>query len=107
VKTLRSTVSELMVRVHRISSELAASHAREMTPLEVKQRFLMYVRNRIPGAELSVVGPKSRAGNVSSTPFSRPATMTAGPRHSTLFPQPDRSEKPGTVMPDSEVKNGD
>lgn len=85
---LRDRVRELMVRVHRIPPELAACHVREMTPLEVKQRFLMYVRNRISGAELSVAGPKTELVNVSSTRFSRPATMTAGPRHSTLFPEP-------------------
>jgi hypothetical protein len=77
---LRDRVRELMVRVHRISPELAAHHVREMTPSEVKRRFLMYVRDRSAGAELSVAGPKTEPVNVSSTRFSRPATMTAGPR---------------------------
>ncbi len=97
--TLRQRVCDLMVRVHRISPELAAYHVRTMAPSEVKRRFLMYVRPRISGMELSAAGPKPRAGNVSSTRFSRPATMTAGLRHSTLFPNS------GTSLPDSEVEN--
>jgi hypothetical protein len=84
---LRQRVCDLMIRVHRISPELAAYHVREMPPGEVRQRFLMYVRDRIGGAELSAEGPKTEPVNVSSTRFSRPATMTAGPRHSSLFPQ--------------------
>jgi hypothetical protein len=51
MRTLRQTVRELMVRVHRISPELAAYHIRQMTPSEVKRRFLMYVLPRISGAE--------------------------------------------------------
>jgi hypothetical protein len=36
--------------------------------------------------ELSVASPKPRVANVRSTRFSRPTTMTAGPRPSILFP---------------------
>jgi len=67
--------------------------------LRVQKACAQTIRSEIAGAELSVAGPKSRAGNVSSTRFSRPATMTAGPRHSTLFPNYD------TSLPDSEVEN--
>jgi hypothetical protein len=42
--------------------------------------------NQSTEMELSVVGPNPERGNVSSTQFSRPATMTACPRHSALFP---------------------
>jgi hypothetical protein len=63
------------------------------------QRFLMYIHPRISGVELSAAGPKPRAGNVSSTRFSRPATMTAGSRPSTLF------LNAGRPMPDSETEN--
>lgn len=76
----------------RIPPELADYHVAKMTAIELGERFQIYVRNgladsrTITGAELSVAGPKSRAGHVSSTRFSRPATMTAGRRHSTLFP---------------------
>ena len=59
------------------------------------------------GMELGVVAPGNRAGNVSSTRFSRPATMTAGPRHSALFPSSRPNINAGVVMPDSEVKNRD
>jgi hypothetical protein len=92
--TLRHTIREVMVRIHRISPELAAYHVREMDDTEVERRFRSYA-----GTESSVAGPKTEPVNVSSTRFSRPATMTAGPRHSTLFPQS------GTSLPDSEVEN--
>jgi hypothetical protein len=54
--TLRQRVCDLMVRIHRIPFALAAHHVRQMPPSEVKQRFLMYVRSRIPGAELKGKG---------------------------------------------------
>jgi hypothetical protein len=43
VKTLRSTVRELMVRVHRISPELADYHVCGMDDAEVERRFRLYV----------------------------------------------------------------
>jgi hypothetical protein len=58
MRPLRQRVSDLMVRVHRISPELAASHVREMAPSEVKRRFLMYVLPRIAGSQVS--GPVVR-----------------------------------------------
>jgi hypothetical protein len=97
--TLRNRVRDLLIDIHKISAEVADYHVRRMTPAEVKEQFLIHARNRMPGAELSAAGPKQRAGNVSSTRFSRPATMTAGSRHSTLFPDS------GTSLPDSEVEN--
>ena len=95
--TLRETVANLMVARHGISRELAVHHAERMSQSELQERFRMYARSS--GAELSAVGPKTEPVNVSSTRFSRPATMTAGPRHSTLFP------RSGTSLPDSEVEN--
>jgi hypothetical protein len=94
MKPLRQVVAEQMVRVHLVRPELADEWVRAMSAGEVKQRFKFYA-----GMELSVVGPKTEPVNVSSTRFSRPATMTAGPRHSTLFP------RSGTSLPDSEVEN--
>lgn len=64
---LRQRVCDLMTRVHGISPELAAYHVGEMSPSEVRQRFLMYVRDRIAGPELSVAGSKTEPVNVSST----------------------------------------
>jgi hypothetical protein len=55
--------------------------------------------------ELSVVGPTIRSGDLSSPRFSGPETMTAGSRHSTLFPEILAKQKSGQAMPDSEVKN--
>jgi hypothetical protein len=101
MNALRTAIAECMVRRHRIPRELASYHAAEMEDGEIEFRVRMYA-----GAELSVVGQQTERINVSSTRFSRPATMTAGPRHSTLFPSSRPSKrKPGTVMPDSEVKN--
>jgi len=40
---LRDRVAQLMVQRHEISPELAAYHVAQMTPREVKQRFLFYV----------------------------------------------------------------
>jgi len=54
---------------------------REQTRQEIQRQTLERL-----GMELSVADPKTRAANVRSTRFSRPATMTAGSRHSTLFP---------------------
>jgi hypothetical protein len=90
-------VRDLMAEVHLIPSELASYHVQEMDDEEVERRFRMYT-----GMELSVAGATLRAGNVFATPFSRPATMMARRRHSTLFP----GENSATVMPDSEVENG-
>ena len=99
MKSLRQRVTELMVWVHLIPPGLAEYHVQEMENAEVWRRMQMYVRLGAAGMELSVAGPKTEPVNVSSTRFSRPATMTAGPRHSTLFPQS------GTSLPDSEVEN--
>lgn len=69
---LRDRVRELMVRVHRISPELAASHVRQMSPSEVKRRFLMYVLPQVSGpvprvakgaiGNLTINGMEDRAG---------------------------------------------
>ena len=55
MRTLRQTLAEIIVRVHLIPPDLADYHVRRMTPREVKQRFLFYVRAGLskPGAELS------------------------------------------------------
>jgi hypothetical protein len=75
LKTLREMVRESMVHIHRISPELADYHISHMTDNELQERLKRYSRL---GMELSAAGPKLSAGNVSSTRFSRPATMTAG-----------------------------
>jgi len=109
VKTLRQTVRELMVSIHLITPELAYYHVADMSDEDLAFRLRMYERLgliEIAGTELSVVGPQTRAGNAVSTPFLRPATMTAGSRHSTLFPAARSGKKAGQVMPDSEVRNG-
>lgn len=72
MKTLRQTVSECMVRIHRIPPELADYHVRQMMPGEVKRRFLMYVRVSDPvfrvakGAigNLTINGMEDRAGKL-------------------------------------------
>lgn len=100
MKTLRQTVSECMVRIHGISPELADYHVRQMTPLEVKGRFLMYIG--LAEAELSVAGPKPRARQRSFYPvFPSGRQVSAGSRHSTVFPEKNRNSH----MPDLEVKN--
>jgi hypothetical protein len=63
---LRDRVRELMVGVHGISPELAAAHVREMSPSEVKRRFLMYVRPRISGTGLETVSTGSPFSCISS-----------------------------------------
>jgi hypothetical protein len=82
VRELRQEVSELMALVHLIPPELAEGHVAQMDDVEVWDRFQRYT-----GMELSAAGPKPERNNVSSTQFSRPATMTAGLPHSTLFPE--------------------
>lgn len=84
--TLRETITNLMVNVHLIPRELAEIHVTAMSDAEAKRRFRMYSRLR-SGAELSAESPNLRAGDVSSTRFSRPATMTADFRRSTLLPK--------------------
>lgn len=114
--TLRETVRNLMVARHGITPELADDHVAQMDTVELKRRFFCYARivrcrdafhEREPhfetqgcdqptvlelsffesGMELSAESPRLRAGNESSTRFSRPATMTAGSQHSTLLPR--------------------
>jgi len=61
-----------MVRIHRISPELAAYHVRQMAPAEVRRRFLMYVLPRVSGpirrvakgaiGNLTINGMGDRAG---------------------------------------------
>jgi hypothetical protein len=98
MKNLRQTVRELMVTTHLISPDLAAYNVAQMTDSELTWRFEMYVRigaakpGKAMGTELSVAGPKPRAGNLSPTRSSGLATMTAGLRHSTLFPAADRGK---------------
>ena len=87
----RQRVRELMVRVHRISPELAAYHVRAMTPSEVKQRFLMYMRPRLAGAELSVAGPKIQRGQRGSTRSTTMRRKMAG--RAALNPVPGSGKK--------------
>jgi len=90
MKTLRQTVSEIMVRVHLVPPELADRWVREMTPHEVKRRFLYYVRSglaKTAGMELSVASATIRAVNVLPSQFATPATTQARSRHSTLSPK--------------------
>lgn len=105
MKYLRQALADLMVTHNRISPELAAHHAREMEASEVKFRFLWYFRERLSGAELSVAGPRLRAGNVSSTRFSRPATMTAGRAALNPVPEFRTGETIEAHLPDSETEN--
>jgi hypothetical protein len=92
--SLRHTVADLMVQIHKIAPELAEQYAREMEPSEVKRRFLFYVRSGLsrPGAELSVAGKQIRGVNVSSSQLFTPPTTQACPRHSTLLPENRRTE---------------
>ena len=86
MKSLRSELSALLVRQHLVSEAFAEEKVSEMTDAQVAEQLVLYHRQGIAGVELSVEGPNPRAGNVSSTRFSRPATTTADPRHSTAFP---------------------
>jgi hypothetical protein len=97
--TLRETITNFMVNVHDVRSELAAAWVAEMDESELLFRFRMYSRRRKAEVELSAEGPPSRTGDVSSTRFSRPVTMTAG--LSALNSAPDVAR----AMPDSEVEN--
>jgi hypothetical protein len=97
--SLRHTVADLMVQIHKIAPELAEQHAREMEPSEVKRRFLFYVRPRLPGAELSAVSPLFQSGPRSSAQVCDPRRNTAEARHSAPLPETRES------MPDSEIKN--
>ena len=87
MRSLRQTVTELMVRVHKISPELAECFVLTMSISEMKRRVQMYQSLGFieAGVESSAAGPTQRAGNAVSTRFLRPATMTAGGRHSTLI----------------------
>jgi hypothetical protein len=48
---LRQTVSNLMVRIHRIPPELARSHVQRMDDSEVKRRFRNYQRLVVAGKD--------------------------------------------------------
>jgi hypothetical protein len=89
VRTLRQTLAEIIVRVHLIPPDLADYHVRRMTPREVKQRFLFYVRAGLskPGAELSAASAKSERSTCLPSRFVTPATTQARSRHSTLVPE--------------------
>lgn len=103
---LRQKISELMVAIHRITPELAEYHIADMSEDDLQFRLRMYTRLGLAGVELSVVGPTIRSGDLSSTRFSGPETMTAGSRHSTVLPKGIFArQKSGQTMPDSEVKN--
>lgn len=125
VLTVRQILSGLMVEVNLLSPELADYHVARMTDTEVEERLARFIRGIIgspeaavsvagdgvhlvisdsrSGAELSVAGPKSSAGNV-VLPGPRPCDERwQAARHSTLFPEAAKSKKPGTGMPDSEV----
>lgn len=65
--SLQRDISAAMVRIHRISPELADYHVAAMDLSELIRRFRLYA-----GAELSAAGPNPRAVSVSSTRFSRP-----------------------------------
>jgi len=67
MRTFRQFVASQMVRVHKISPELAAYHVSQMDEAELQFRVRMYA-----GMELSVAGPNPRAVPESSTRFSRP-----------------------------------
>jgi hypothetical protein len=85
---LRQTVSELMVRIHQISPELAAYHVREMAPSEVKRRFLMYVR---PGGD----APRAERQDA--------VVIETGPTVTHSVPVPDAANKPTTADRKSEA----
>lgn len=71
---LRHSLSELMVRVNRISPDLADSHVQAMSDAEVEWRFRQYAEgvSRVSGpvprvadgaiGNLSIDGMESRAG---------------------------------------------
>jgi hypothetical protein len=110
--SLRETVTDLYVFAHKIRRALAEEHVAAMDAVELMDRLHMYARNGVAARmnqstemESSVAGPKTERGSVSSTRFSRPATMTAGLRRSTLFPSSRPSKRSGKPLPDSEVKN--
>jgi len=79
IRSLRERVSEAMVRVHLIPSELADYHVSEMAPDELRRRHRMYAKfglakrlERFSEMELSVAGATLRAGNVPSTRLCTP-----------------------------------
>jgi hypothetical protein len=53
--------------------------------LSAAERSLRRLRESGAGTELSAAGPNPRAGDAVSAQALRPATMTAGSRHSTPF----------------------
>lgn len=55
--------------------------------------------------KLSAEGSNPRSGNLSSSRFSGPETMTASLRHSTLLPKFGQPKENTPPMPNSEVKN--
>lgn len=55
--------------------------------------------------KLSAEGSNLSSGNLSSSRFSEPETMTASLRHSTLLPNSGQPTETARPMPDSEVKN--
>lgn len=76
--TTRSTLTALMVSVHRITPELAAYHLARMSDSEVEEQFEMYRRSGlVPETELSAESTIT-AVNVSSTPLVTPAPEMAG-----------------------------
>ena len=47
MKTLSEFVAAMMVTVHDISPELAAYYVKDMSPVELRRRFRMYIRQRV------------------------------------------------------------
>lgn len=105
MRALRQAASELMVRVHRIAPGLASYYVRQMHAAEIRRRMQIYTVEGLAGAELSVAGPNLVRATSFPPGFDDTATMTAGWRHSTLFPDESASKKPSPGMPDLEVKN--
>jgi hypothetical protein len=96
---LRDRVRELMVRVHRISPELAASHVRQMSPSEVKRRFLMYVLPQVSGPVPRVA--KGAIGNLTIDGMGDRAGKPVAHAGSREFPrrEPECSERMEGLLP--------
>jgi hypothetical protein len=90
MNSLRATVAEQMVRIHRITPELAEYHVCKMEPKEVKRRFLYYVESGLAkraGMELSVADAISESGQRRFYPVS--ATRDDDGTLAALNPSPE------------------
>jgi hypothetical protein len=99
----------LLLAVERTLERMRERGASEKELLlqEARVRTIRAEIERGSGVELSVAGPNLVRATSIPPGFDDTATMTAGPRHSTLFPKIRGGEKAGTGMPDSELKNRD